>query len=390
MRDIAITTKSTELQNFYALTGEEISALCDYIKSPSVGQAIFGDFTKWASSCYWLPINLENTLNFSGPLNLSLGDIDTNIKIYVPLTWHEGSYSLGEYQYLPKYNDFRDYEPYTKLSIYLPYYGEIELPILEVMNKYIQFRLNIDFLTGQAAYIIGVNDNQVNSQILVLKNSAAVMEIDKSTRIIATIVFQMGVKIPFTQTNASENLRNLILGGLDLGLKIGGIAASLSEPNPTSTTTAFEKNIKTVRNPTTGRQITARTTTKERTTNTTYSKPSQINNISSAIESGLYCLANFVHSEVRSNASSNSIINSSGGSNIIIYRKTCKMLTVSESYKKIFGVPLGQVKSMSACRGYTEVTGIHLEGTGFNSCTEEEKDMIQEYLANGVIFPDPT
>ena len=46
------------------------------------------------------------------------------------------------------YNDFRDFEPYTKLSLYIPFCGTINIPTSEIMGHSLNVKLAVDLQTG--------------------------------------------------------------------------------------------------------------------------------------------------------------------------------------------------------------------------------------------------
>lgn len=55
----------------------------------------------------------------------------------------------------PHFEDFRDYEPYTELAMYVPFCGTVKIPTAECMGNYVSVKLAIDTSTGAATgYII--------------------------------------------------------------------------------------------------------------------------------------------------------------------------------------------------------------------------------------------
>lgn len=52
------------------------------------------------------------------------------------------------------YDNFLDYAPYTKLTLYLPYIGFKELDPTEVMGRYIQVRYYVDLVTGVCRAVV--------------------------------------------------------------------------------------------------------------------------------------------------------------------------------------------------------------------------------------------
>lgn len=72
---------------------------------------------------------------------------------------------LGEYEILPKFNDFRDYAPYTKIEMFIPYCGWVALPShcmsSESSPKIITGTLITDIIAATCKAIIKCNDTVV-------------------------------------------------------------------------------------------------------------------------------------------------------------------------------------------------------------------------------------
>ena len=75
------------------------------------------------------------------------------------------SMDLGEYEILPKFNDFRDYAPYTKIEMFIPYCGWVALPShvmsSEEKPKIITGTLLCDIIAGTCKAVIKCNDTVV-------------------------------------------------------------------------------------------------------------------------------------------------------------------------------------------------------------------------------------
>lgn len=372
-------TFSTSMNSYVALNITGIGQLASYVVTPTITQGIFGDYSQWTTNLMFLPLKIE-TAEQTHKMHIGVsGGEDTNIDCYTISQYNTFGFSLGEYHYIAKYNDFRDFEPYSKLEIYLPFCGKIMIAIKDVINKYIQFRLNVDFFNGQAMYTIGVTEQSVsNSSNKLIISQAGIID-DSNTMVLEKITFQLGYTIPFTRSNASELVRNIAIGGIKA---IGGLAISASNTGTTERESVTETKLQIG-----GRLKTAEKITTRETEHKQIDMPKKV--FGESMKAGGSALENFIGSG-STERTQNNLLDIRSNTCIKIVRKYCKMLTVSESYKKIYGLPLGQVKSMSACQGYTEVSGIHLEGNGFNNCTESEKRMLERQLLNGVIFPDPT
>ena len=93
----------------------------------------------------------------------------------------------GEYIEVPaKYNDFRDYEPFTRITVFVPFCGSIELTPSEVVGKRIFITYTVDYSTGNVQA-----DLWVNSDVAF---------------IVGTVTGQIGATV---QTTASNNMEVL-------------------------------------------------------------------------------------------------------------------------------------------------------------------------------------
>lgn len=75
------------------------------------------------------------------------------------------SMDLGEYEILPKFNDFRDYAPYTKIEMFIPYCGWVALPShvmsCEEKPKIITGTLLCDIIAGTCKAVIKCNETVI-------------------------------------------------------------------------------------------------------------------------------------------------------------------------------------------------------------------------------------
>lgn len=62
-----------------------------------------------------------------------------------------------------KYNNFLDYEPYTKVSLYIPFCGKVNLPTDKVMGKTINVQVAFDYLDGNCTGYVFVDDSLITT-----------------------------------------------------------------------------------------------------------------------------------------------------------------------------------------------------------------------------------
>lgn len=71
--------------------------------------------------------------------------------------------SMGRKNILPKYNNFLDYEPYTKVSLYIPFCGKVSLPTDKVMGKQIRVQVAFDYLDGNCTAYVYVGESLITT-----------------------------------------------------------------------------------------------------------------------------------------------------------------------------------------------------------------------------------
>lgn len=374
-RDNGVTGHYNTMNVQLALKAEGVSDLATYSSRPITSSIILGDYTKWCQSLIFLPFDYtyEGTEKI-----LTLGNEDTGVTCYVPSTDHDMGYTLGQYHYTAKYNDFRDYEPYTELQIYLPFYGLTSVPIKDVLGKYIQFRLSVDFMTGQAVYTIGSSNTSVTSPNVPFYRGTD----DTNTRIVSTIVFTLGTTIPLGSANMASVARNVAMGAVKAASM--GASAYVVTSGGLGVTTTDSKTVFTRRNSATGRQIKA-------VTKTTHTEHDSSNYQKARAVNGCFEVASDTLANINVNATTerpnNPFADSFGCKSIVIIRRTARVSNAGLEYDALYGRPLGETRVLSNVHGYTEISAIHFEGAGFNSATAKEKAMLGDAFSDGVILP---
>jgi hypothetical protein len=110
-----------------------------------------------------------------------------------------------------KYNDYRDFAPYTTYELFLPYYGNYQLKESDIYNG-LYYDIMLNFSTGQLIY--GFYRDKGNDQTVDNPN----------IEYIETINVTLGIEIPISATNYQEIIRSneskTIAG-------VGGLVASI-------------------------------------------------------------------------------------------------------------------------------------------------------------------
>lgn len=380
----------------------QVSALMYGVLNPPLTQVFLGDFSKWCSSLMLYPIarpifdsetsgylRVSNTIFKPNTFSEHLFGIDDTIyarDTIIPLSL---GFTLGEYHYTRKYNDYRDFEPYTTVSVYLPYYGFVDISTKEIIDKYVQFRLYVDFKTGTAMYVIGVNDNSVSNENPPYIYGGNVD--DTNTRIISTHNFQLGVEIPIGQVNVSDLKRNLFLGSLKGAVSIGSSLTPTVHRSVTQQAPSITKTTKTITARNKKGQFTARrkhTSEKVETKGDKVTESKSYGKPLSTTSSMLVDIASSMTIQPSIERLTTPWLGGATCQSIKIVIREAKILPVDSNYAHIYGLPLGEVKQLSQIYGYAEVSETHIEGN-FGSITEEERSQIDGLLSSGVIFPNP-
>lgn len=127
------------------------------------------------------------------------------------------SMDLGEYEILPKFNDFRDYAPYTKIEMYVPYCGWVVLPShcmsSEEDPKIITGTLLCDIIAGTCKAVIKCNDT-----------------------VVAEAAGFTAVDVPFVGENVGMKMAGIASSitsyGSNAAKTVGGIAGGMSGGGP--------------------------------------------------------------------------------------------------------------------------------------------------------------
>lgn len=122
--------------------------------------------------------------------DIILGRHNTEVEGYLMTTNSTAVLDLGSIYIKEKYHNFLDYEPYTKINLYIPYIGSIEILPSIYMNRTLSVRVIVDFITGAATAVV-----YCNGIPMVYQNGI------------------MGISIAMTGNNAAE-YANGILGNI--------------------------------------------------------------------------------------------------------------------------------------------------------------------------------
>ena len=131
--------------------------------------------------------------------------------ITLPVVTGNPEASFGPYTIDRKFNDFRDYAPYTRVSIFLPYCGWCDLPS-HVVGRSVTVKYFTDIIAATCKAVVFCNNN-----------------------IIAEAAGVIGLDIPFVADNVGAKMQAVTAGmiaalggGIQLGAGIGTMVSTKS------------------------------------------------------------------------------------------------------------------------------------------------------------------
>lgn len=138
---ITLNGNGNSFIRWFAVTGSNLLSLIDSFDSETVPAGFVP--LDHVVGVYQVPFNIPDFSNCGSLANIFVGKYDTNVQ-GMPLL-NQGSYSttgiIASKYIEPIHNNFLDYEPYTSLSIYLPYCGSCNLDA----NLFVGKTVNVDY-----------------------------------------------------------------------------------------------------------------------------------------------------------------------------------------------------------------------------------------------------
>lgn len=390
-RDTEFINSITLFNEIVKLDGNGVDKLAAFLIAPPVtGSTWFSNPQDWITSLRFYPfdVGLTSPTSRNGKLEIGVtlgGKIETDIDA-TEMTNPYWLIHMGELYYSPKFtgvNSFANYNGYTKVQVWLPYLGFIDLNPNDIIDKYVQFRLKVDYYTGHAVYYVGVSNSSrppLTGEAIpsgVLANE----DYDRNIRILYTVSFQLGYDIPISASNALDMVRNFI-GGAVKGIVSGVSGAVTSNTSVAETTSDVDYTIK-GRKEDKGRMKTQQTyKLSEHTRSVTKSHKNQIpETAETAVD-----LLNNLHMGLTGDRVNNPVMLNNGSQSVKVVTYNPKIIGVSNDYGNLYGYPLGISISLSALTGFTVISNVHVEGVDFERATLNEINEIQKFLHDGIIL----
>lgn len=138
---ITLNANGNSFIRWFAVTGQNLLSLIDSFDSETVPAGFVP--LDHIVGVYQAPFNIPDFSNCGSLTNIFVGKYDTNVQ-GMPLL-NQGSYSttgiIASKYIEATHNNFLDYEPYTSLSLYLPFCGSCNLDA----NLFVGKTVNVDY-----------------------------------------------------------------------------------------------------------------------------------------------------------------------------------------------------------------------------------------------------
>lgn len=333
-----VMSGKTGFTDFYTMTRSEVTELCGYLQTASFldnVQLLFQTPAENIVSLRCYPFDVKNAMGITGEdEDVYISVVNTGVKGSLASIYSMPIFNLGSITIPEHFNSFLDYAPYTKIELYLPYIGFVNLDVNEVMGKTIVIEYVVDVFSGKCtAFISRVIDG----------NKTIIMEADGTIGIDVQIGGGQGAEI-------ARNMLKLGIGATAGAISLGSSAISAGM----SKTAGSVDNIASLTGASAG-----------------YLANTTVN----AIQAG--------QTHISKGGATQSGINFFAPQNcyIVITRPN---VVIPDSYNRDFGRPSGKTATLGTLTGFTVVDTVHVEG--LSTATSDEVSEVERLLKQGVIL----
>lgn len=260
---------------------------------------------------------------------------------------------------------FINYEPYTDIQLFVPFFGWTDLPVNEVMGKTLTAYLSVDFNTGEGMLILTVTYGQF-------------------TRLLLTITNQLGYDIPIGSTNARQVVANYYRQWASLAGTGATMVAGLKGATSTTTKMGSEQVLRKTK----GGSNRKYTLEQSETTTTKFNDPSRyVGQATKEVNDVLG--GNAIHGSVSRGNSNNVLNNFALSNNAILLIKQANVIWPGNSvYEHLYGYACltnGCLKDFNTSENQNLLFRFdEIEYTQIPKATQEEMSLIFDALKGGV------
>lgn len=329
----------TNFTNYYGLTRSQVAQFSRYLQTSNFIdniQLLFQSPIENVVNLRCYPFDIKDAFGLEGEdSDIFVSTVNTEIQGYsfTPLslpTFNLGSITIPRY-----FNSFLDYAPYTKIELYLPYIGFINLDVNEVMAQTINIEYVVDLFSGKCTAFISRGTGE---------DKTIIMEADGT----------IGIDIQIGGGQGAEIARNMLKLGIGATAGAISLGAGAISAGANAKTAGSVGSIASISGASAGYLG-----------NTTIG----------AISAGQVNIAK--------GGATQSGVNFYAPQNcyLVITRPTPKY---PSDYNHTIGRPSGKTATLGNLTGYTVVDSIHVEGLA--TATSDEVTEVERLLKQGVIL----
>ena len=173
---------------------------------------------------HYLPLDIDEICTCSSTTKAYLGSYEYTFDSAVKwVTNNNKMINCGSAAFPETYGDYRDYEPYCKLAVMLPYCGTHELKISNYINKTITIKYAVDVTTGACTAYILADAIIIDSFDGSMQVNRPVTGNDQQRQ--ASAVFEGLMKTGTDAVGAVGQVAGGVSGGAAIGGAIGNLTA---------------------------------------------------------------------------------------------------------------------------------------------------------------------
>lgn len=225
--------------NYYAMSRDGYSKLCDYLSTQAVTtdegfneddcslalQKALVDPFQYIKSCKWIPLAYNDT-NFKGvnrtkiPIyqwSIDVGACTQLVKCYGSV---EFNIDIRRHPQTNERGMFVNYEPYTNINMFLPPFGTFPLDTTYtgINRSGFQVSMLVDYITGGGAYYVQVLDHE-SRQCGIIANGYGQVAVDMQLSQVNTST--MGLALTKASVGLDELLSTVSMGAVSPQETIG-------------------------------------------------------------------------------------------------------------------------------------------------------------------------
>lgn len=156
-------TGGTSLYTLFKMSFKQVGDLIDYLCSSTWQSAVtnlgLGNVFGAIAKCITVPFDVRPSPRGS---SIKILGIDTNVGA-IGVVGHLQTIDCGTITIDRYFGDFKDYSPYSKCFIYLPYIGVNEISINQVQGKALSLVYGVDLLDGSCVARLSADNKQLYS-----------------------------------------------------------------------------------------------------------------------------------------------------------------------------------------------------------------------------------